>query len=509
MMRSPLLAPLLIALCAATHVTSAHAAEKRVVTYVDGDKPRLEAAGTRYVRGPLALELVFQNTNPLCYRYATNIAKLARGPNRAAARPSAVTPVAPATFNNADEALTALRAANEALEQVAREARQQASLDAMWAECLQGGNFALQRARVEAASSALERNLAPGGAWQQALTQAGAAARGALAFARPLADAAATAQGAAPERREAVERAERQLAQAREALARSQRKPPRPELQQAVDSASADLEAARRTLEEADKSSAQSRAAPHVVETAERLAQRRNKVGQLLDRLNADAAQARALVAAAPASVTRSYASGETVHVTVVRTPLVHGEAVAGATTETTATELETLSPIILDVGFGPAITLGQNSEEYELTVVDSAGGGSRIAAARTEEKLILDGIVSFSAYLWNKRYLDDTVFNAENLIPRPMFALSMEQPFESIYAGLQVDPIQFVDISGGVRWMTTKKVIGQKVDQDNLAQVSAPQTSEEVTPLGFVAITFSTDLFWRWAKRQVKDIAD
>jgi hypothetical protein len=46
-------------------------------------------------------------------------------------------------------------------------------------------------------------------------------------------------------------------------------------------------------------------------------------------------------------------------------------------------------------------------------------------------------------------------------------------------------------------------------VDPNNLARVSAPQTSEEVTPLYFVAITFSTDLFWRWAKRQVQDIAD
>jgi len=504
MMRSPLPALLLVLLPSA-----AYAAEKRVVTYVDGDKPHLEASGSQYVRGPLALELVFQNTNPLCYRYATNIAKLARGPAKAGGATSAVTPVAPATFTNADEALTALRAANEALEQVAREARQQASLDAMWAECLQGGNFALQRSRVEAASSALERNLAPGGPWQQALAQAGAAARGALDFAAPLADAAATAQGALPARQEAVTRAERQLAQAREALARSKRKPPPAELQQAVDSASADLEAARHALEESDKSSAQSRAAPHVADTAERLAQRRNKVGQLLDRLSTDAAQARALIAAAPASVTRSYDAGETVHVTVVRTPLVHGEAVAGAASETSATELETLSPIILDVGFGPSLTIGQNSEEFELTVADSAGGGSRLVAARTEKKLILDGIVSFSAYLWNKRYLDDTIFNPENLIPRPMFALSMEQPFESIYAGLQVDPIQFVDISGGVRWMTTKQVIGQKVDPNNLAQVSAPQTREEVTPLYFVAITFSTDLFWRWAKRQVKDIAD
>jgi hypothetical protein len=117
--------------------------------------------------------------------------------------------------------------------------------------------------------------------------------------------------------------------------------------------------------------------------------------------------------------------------------------------------------------------------------------------------------MVSFSAYLWGRRYLDDTVFDPKQLIPRPMVGLSMEQPFESVYAGLQIDPIQFIDISGGVRFMTTKKIVGQKFDPENPTAAGEPQTLEEVTPLYFAAITFSTDLFWRWAKRQIDDIAD
>jgi hypothetical protein len=483
-------------------------AELRVVTYVDGSTPRFEAAGGRYIRGPMQLELRFQNINPLCYRYTTNIASPgAAGPSIPGLSGEAtrvVFPVEPASLSDAEAALTAVRETDTALEQVGREVQAQ-TLDTMRAACAAGSSAGEQLARVERAASTLRQKLGPAGAWQQALAQAGAVARGALVLAMPLADAAATAEQDAQTRRTTLERAERERRRTSEALeqaSRYGRKPPE-EIARAAETAQADAAAAETALLEADKKSAQHRAAPHLVASAERLARRRHRLAEAIQHLASDVGRAQSLLASAPTVIRKQFAAGETVKVSVTRTALIRGSVVAGASTQTVvADEYETLAPILLDIGFGPALTLGENTKNFERTIVEG-GGGSRIAAARTEQELILDGMVAFSAYPWGARYLDDTVFDPMQLIPRPMFGLSMDQPFSSIYAGLQIDPIQFVDISGGVRWLTTKKLIGQKVVADDLENPGPTQLKEEVTRLYFVSLTFSTDLFWRWAKRQ------
>jgi hypothetical protein len=505
--RVPFVSLVLLTLLASA---SAHAddAEPRVVTYVDGPTPRFEASGGRYIRGPMQLELRFQNIKPLCYRYTSNIAPLgAGGPatsGLSAEGARVVSPVEPASFADAEAALTAVREADKALEQVGREVQAQ-TLDAVWAACASEGNAGEQLARVESAASVLRQKLGAAGGWQQALAQAGAAARGALALAMPLADAAATADVDVQTKRTLLERAERERRRASEALEQASRygKKPPEEVARAAETAQADAAAAEAALLEAEKKSAQHRAAPHLVASAERLARRRHRLAEAIQHLASDVGRAQALLASAPTVIRKQFPAGESVKVAVTRSALVRGNVVTGASTQTAvADEYETLAPIFWDVGVGPALTLGENTKNYERTIVED-DGSSRIAAARTEQELILDGMVAFSAYPWGARYLDDTVFDPMQLIPRPMFGLSMDQPFSSIYAGLQIDPVQFVDISGGVRWLTTKKLIGQKVVADDLENPGPTQMKEEVTRLYFVSLTFSTDLFWRWAKRQ------
>ena len=121
---------------------------------------------------------------------------------------------------------------------------------------------------------------------------------------------------------------------------------------------------------------------------------------------------------------------------------------------------------------------------------------------ARTEKKLIVDGVLSLSGYIWGARYLDDRVFDLEFLYPRPMVGLSLTEPTTTLYAGLQIDPIQFVDISAGVRWGTVQSLIGYRGTAANPTLPAEPVVREEVKPSGFVAVTFSTDLVWRWVRR-------
>jgi hypothetical protein len=155
------------------------------------------------------------------------------------------------------------------------------------------------------------------------------------------------------------------------------------------------------------------------------------------------------------------------------------------------------LEPIYFDIGIGPGIVVGRNTTAYDTVIRDG-----RIQIARTEQKLIVDGVLSFSGYVWGTRYLDHRVFDLEFLYPRPMLGLSLTDPTTTLYAGLQIDPIQFVDISAGVRWGATRRLIGYRGTAADPTLPAEPVVEEQVEPSGFVAVTFSTDLVWRWITR-------
>jgi hypothetical protein len=507
-MNAPRLVSQLTVFCAlcATSTAFAEAAEKRVVTFRDGRSPKLEVQGSRFVRGAVDVELRLEGTNPFCYRYTTNVrsgqavggagAPLPALPSLREA--SAAPPAA-----GVEEAAKALTTTSEALERTLRDARQAASFSDLWAACAAGGNFAAQQTRLASASQALASGLGSGGSWRQSLLDANAAIDAALAAARASEsdrvndadlEAKRTAVADATKR---VEEATARIDAAKKAVRKVTK-----EEDEALERAQAELERARTALTELERRRDQATGARDLAERAAKLSDRKDETVRALQGLIAEVGRAQALLGRSPLVFRAHYAAGTRAQIEVTRTPLVEGKVDPNAAPETfNAPTIHAENPIFLDVGVGPALTIGKNSQDYDLVVHGNPG---RLVVARTEQELIVDGMVSFSAYLWGDRYLDNRVFDVTQLIPRPMFGVSMRDPFSSIYVGGQIDPVQFIDFSGGVRFTTTKAFIGQKFDPEHPNLPGEPATREKVTPLGFAAITFSTDLFWRWIKHEL-----
>jgi hypothetical protein len=105
--------------------------------------------------------------------------------------------------------------------------------------------------------------------------------------------------------------------------------------------------------------------------------------------------------------------------------------------------------------------------------------------------------------YLWQRRYFDDVVFDPMFLVPRPMFGLSLSHPLDQLYAGVSIDPIQFLDISGGVRIANEQTLIGpQEGDRaliDSAGEPQPPVTRHEFRASGFVAVTVSANMLYNW----------
>jgi hypothetical protein len=120
---------------------------------------------------------------------------------------------------------------------------------------------------------------------------------------------------------------------------------------------------------------------------------------------------------------------------------------------------------VLLDLSIGPAIAIGANTSKYETvwSPRDAEDNTSTWRVVRTEQGLDADVLVSISAYIWKQRYLDDTVWSAWQLLPRPMVGISLRHPFDALYLGAQIDPIQYVNIGGGVRFATTEKLVGPR----------------------------------------------
>jgi hypothetical protein len=86
------------------------------------------------------------------------------------------------------------------------------------------------------------------------------------------------------------------------------------------------------------------------------------------------------------------------------------------------------------------------------------------------------------------------------------MIGVSLAHPLTEFYAGGQIDPIQFLDISGGVRFANEDVLIGpQQLDRalvDANGKAQPPVVRRELRPSGFVAVTISTNLLYSWIKQ-------
>jgi hypothetical protein len=151
--------------------------ERRAVVFTDGASPQLVSSGSRYVHGPLELEIRFRNANPLCYEYSTNVAA-----SRVAASDMPLPERIPgigslgaqssSSFSGLDDAVAAVNAAQTDLDEMLNAARMQVSLEDVWASCDERSDYSSQRARVETAARILAQRVGPLGSWRQVLERA-------------------------------------------------------------------------------------------------------------------------------------------------------------------------------------------------------------------------------------------------------------------------------------------------------------------------------------------------
>jgi hypothetical protein len=478
--------------------------ERREVVFTDGASPRLIASGDRYVGGSLELEIRFEKVNPLCYAYSTNV-----GSSRVAATDAVIPPrapaisplgsLAPAAFTDVEQAFAAVTAAQDDLDELLHAAEFQVSLEAVWAACDGGGDFEAQRARVDSAAQIVAEKLDAGGPWRERLVRAQATALGAARIARQAETEGPSESHEVDSRRAAALESERHEQSLRSANARPER----------LEEAARDLAAAQRTLREAELRVARRMRAADLGRSADRLGEQVQKTVSRFDAIARGVNRARGLIAQSPTAIRRHFGSGETAAVVVERTRLERGEPLAGSPSQQfQVPAFETLSPVILDLSIGPALAIGSNTSKYETvwSPRNAEDNTSTWRVARTEQGLDADALISISAYIWKRRYFDDTVWSAWQLIPRPMIGISLRRPFDALYAGAQIDPIQYVNIGGGVRFATTEKLVGpQPLDRaliDTNGDPQPPVTRDEVTARGFITLTVSTNLIYRWLSR-------
>jgi hypothetical protein len=521
----PLTARLLSALAAAliTSIAFDAAADgTRVITFVEGHAPRIELDQSPLVPGALELEVRFSGARPLCYSYSVALSRgsLPRVPAPAESRQAEWFPEpgpGPEAIDlgGAEGARTMLGEARQALERALVEARSQASLESVWAECdANAGNADAQRWRVETIARIVAIKAGPGGTWRRAVERSFAVARAVRNMAERMRSQGELEREHA-QREQALAQAERderetsaQLAAAQKAGRKaSQEITSRHErARQALSHASAALEEIKKQLTDRTRSQG-------LLEAAYGFEEQARMAARVFGQIVLEVERARALLARSPSGWVRRVAPGRELVLSVVRTRLRRGIAVPGDPGEAfESPTIETLAPILFDFGVGPGLTLRQ-TEAYGLGVAPlrserpgEPGEPVATRVIRTEEAINVDGVVSLSAYIWGRRYLDETVLHARQLLPRPMLGLSIRDPFSSIYVGAQIDPVQFVDVSFGARWHTRERLIGPALGQpalmDENGNPAQPVTQDEYVVSPFVALTFSTDLFHRWLRR-------
>ena len=221
-----------------------------------------------------------------------------------------------------------------------------------------------------------------------------------------------------------------------------------------------------------------------------------------------DINRARSLLTRSPTAIRRRFGPGETVAVIVERSRLERGARVEGRGPQLFQVPVyETLNPMIMDLSLGPVLGIGHNTAKYETvwSPKDSSDPHSAYRVVRTEQGLPLDAMLSLSAYIWKRRYFDNVVVDPMQFVPRPMIGMSLAHPLSVLYAGLQIDPIQYIDISGGVKIANEEKLIGPQSTEralvDNQGNPQPPVTRDQIRASGFIAVTVSTNLIYSWIK--------
>lgn len=473
--------------------------EQRVIRFTGGASPSLVADDYSDAHGAVEVSLQFENTNPLCYAYRTNLAASGRmlpaqAPSLGGAPSGAAAPAAaePASL---DEAERALSDASAAVDRVLAEAQNRISLDDVWLACDSGGDLATQRARVEAALAVVQQQAGSNGAWRRVLEDANATADAAARF-------AGTSSAGGSGSGDAVAQAERDERRAQEAVDAAKHPAPK-ELTDALDRA---RDALARARSAARASEQRGREPERVARMARALQQKNRRATMRLMAMVGEVEQAAQLLRHAPGTETRRFPVGQKVTVEVTRIPLHRGRPMRAGAERFAVGPFRTLHPIYFDVGVGPALTL-RNWREYGVAVRPTSGDSTlEPRIVRTKDEMTYDGVVSLSFYMWGARYLDDTIFNWKQLLPRPMLGFSMRQPFTSVYVGGQIDPIQFLDLSAGVRWYQVDHLMGPYVGNpaplDAQGHPEDPVVRKETSAEVFVAVTASTDLVARWLVR-------
>lgn len=457
--------------------------ERRVVVFRGGTAPGFDASAPIEARGPLEIELRFESVSPLCWVVRSN----AGGSSGRAPRAVAPAPpqVAPPQFASAEDAQRAVDSSLEAVASALGEARRALSLDRVWSACDDPDG---QRARVVEATQAEQTH---GARWLETM----AVARATALAARSLGVAA---DGFDPTE---LTEARRLLAEAEHAANAPAPKGAKVE----VPAGNGRLAALQSRVRELEARARQHRAARRVRESTLALGAAAHAAELELRRLAEDLRRAELLLAQAPTTTVRRLDAGQRWVVKVTRIPVLAGRPVAAAAEEYRSPPIRALRPVFFDVGLGPALTF-RNVHEYGLGVTGDSSHPVRTRVVETRDGLNLDGVLSVSAYVWGTRVLDDTVFHWKQLLPRPMVGFSLAQPFTSFYAGGTIDPIQFVDVSAGLRWYEADKLVfpavGSVAPTDEQGRAGAPIVQREVRRDAFVAVTFSTDLAMRWILR-------
>ena len=212
--------------------------------------------------------------------------------------------------------------------------------------------------------------------------------------------------------------------------------------------------------------------------------------------------------APAPAAVAPAVAAVPAPTVAADGTAVPAGAAPTGAAAAPTAAVVpaETGS-IFFDIAIGPALGVGRTSESYGLAYApnDKTDNPDAMARVVREERAANSDLIATVSPYWEPRSYKNKPCDQKWLIPRPLIGVSLLAPSERLYLGLSVDPLQFLNISGGVRIGTTERLIGPQVgdsallNRDGTAQ--EPVTRDETRASGFVAITVSNNLIYRWFK--------
>jgi hypothetical protein len=164
-----------------------------------------------------------------------------------------------------------------------------------------------------------------------------------------------------------------------------------------------------------------------------------------------------------------------------------------------------TESPLFIDIGIGPAYMFDR-VRAWSVVTPPGAGAGTPGVVEQTTSQPNFDAMISVSPYIWGSRWASDSLrwLKCSTCLPRPVLGFSAKAIVSALYRGMQLDPIQFIDISGGFYIYSRQSLIpgvstGSAIEGSTVPTQTVPRASF------FVAITSSLNLFTSWLSSVVK----